>query len=72
MRGITEDEQALLAHIVRWGSDGYPVKKLGRGWTWGPWRGVQGPPAVFKRKRDAVESFEKFLDVLHDAKAGRL
>lgn len=72
MRGISEDEIALLQHVTMFGSDGYPVKKLGRGWTWGPWRGINGPPTVFKLKRDAVASFERFLDVLLEAKAGRL
>jgi hypothetical protein len=71
-RGITEDETALLNHITRWGSDGYPVRKLGRGWTWGPWLSVNGPPTVFKTKREAVASLEAFEQVLIDAKAGRL
>jgi hypothetical protein len=72
-RGITADELALLLHVSRWGSEGYPVRKSGaRKWTWGPWRGIQGPPTVYARKRDAVESFEKYLDILRDAKAGRI
>ena len=71
-RGISEDELALLNHWMMWGSDGYPVQKLGRSWSWGPWRTVQGPPTVFKTKREAVASFERFVDVLLDAKAGRI
>lgn len=67
MRGISEDERALMSHISRWGSDGYPVRKTGRGWTWGPWRSIQGPPTVFKTKREAVAMFERFLDVLLEA-----
>ncbi|MBF6570519.1 MAG: hypothetical protein IVW54_16755 [Candidatus Binataceae bacterium] len=72
-RGITADELALLDHVSRWGSDGYPVRKLGaRRWTWGPWRTIAGPPTVYTRKRDAIESVEKYLDILRDAKAGRI
>jgi len=72
-RGITEDERALLTHISRWGSSGYPVSKCGsHHWTWGPFLSIQGPPVVFPRKRDAIESFEKFMDVLRDALAGRI
>ena len=72
MRGITEDERALVDHICRWGSDGYPVRKLGRRWTWGPWRDVKGPPTVFKTKREAVASFEAFHEILLDALTGRI
>lgn len=72
-RGISVDELALLQHISRWGSEGYPVRKTGgRKWTWGPWRGIQGAPTVYTRKRDAVDAFEKYLDILRDAKAGRI
>ena len=69
--GITDDERALLTHVTRWGSDGYPVRKSGRGWTWS-YRSIQGPPVVFKTKREAVVSFEAFEDVLIDAVAGRI
>jgi|CXWL01.1.fsa_nt_gi hypothetical protein len=73
MRGITDDERQILAHIRRWGSDGYPVKKLSTGkWVWGPWGSVNGPPICFRTKREAVASFEAFYDVLLDARAGRL
>ncbi len=72
LRGLTEDERALLTHLSRFGSDGYPVRKLGREWTWGPWRSVSGPPTLFKTKREAVASFERFYDILVDASAGRI
>ena len=71
MRGITEDEKDILVHWSRWSSDGYPVKKLGRGWTW-DYRGIKGPPKVFRTKREAVASFQAFIDVLLDAKVGRI
>lgn len=72
MRGITEDERALIQHVSRWGSDGYPVRKSGRHWTWGPWRSVQGPPTVYATKREATAHFERFHSILLDALAGRL
>jgi hypothetical protein len=70
-RGISEDEKGLINHVMRWGSDGYPVKHLGRGWTWN-FRSIQGPPVVFRTKREAVTSFEAFHAVLLDAYAGRI
>lgn len=70
LRGVTEAEHRLLNHVTMWGSDGYPVHKAGRNWTWGTLE-VSGPPTVFKTKRDAVESFRAFEDVLIDALAGR-
>lgn len=72
MRGITEDEKALLVHISRWGSDGYPVRKVGKVWSWGDWRLIKGSPVVFRTKRDAVKSFETYLGILADAVAGRI
>ena len=71
-RGLTADERDLLAHISMWGSDGYPVRKTGRHWAWGPWRSVNGPPTCFKTKREAVASFEAFHQVLIDALAVRI
>lgn len=72
MRGITEDERALLTHISMWGSSGYPVQKVGRSWHWRDWRSVKGAPTVYKTKREAVEAFERFRDILRDAIAGRI
>jgi hypothetical protein len=70
---LTEDEQAILNHDARWGSDGYPVKRVGsHHWAWGPWRSINGPPVVFKTKREAVASFEAYIAILIDKKAGRL
>lgn len=72
MRGITEDERALVQHVGRWGSDGYPVQKVGRHWVQRDWRSVKGPPCVYKTKREAVAQFEAFHEVLLDALAGRI
>ena len=72
MRGLTDDEKQLLGHVTRWGSDGYPIRKYSKGWMWGPFLSIQGPPVVFKTKREAIASFEAFEQVLIDAKAGRI
>lgn len=65
MRRLTEGERELLKHVSMWGSDGYPIRRLGsRHWGWGDAYGVKGPPTVFKTKREAVASFERFYDVL--------
>lgn len=66
-RQLSEDEWALLKHTAMFGSDGYPIRKRGRGWHWEDWRSVRGPPTVYKTKRAAVEAFSRFLDVLIDA-----
>jgi hypothetical protein len=78
---LTEDEAFLLQQVMRFGRDAYPINKLqprraasggGRGWTWGPVRGIKGPPTVFKTKRAAVASFEAYLAILRDKLAGRM
>ena len=71
MRGITADEEDLLTHWSRFGSDGYPIKRLGRGWHWS-YKKIKSPPTIFRTKREAVASFEAFIDVLLDAKARRI
>ncbi|MFL5909461.1 MAG: hypothetical protein ACJ768_02665 [Gaiellaceae bacterium] len=63
-RPLTEDEQSLVTHISMWGSDGYPVRKLGRGWWW-EYRETVKAPQIYKTKRAAVAAFETFLEVLH-------
>lgn len=72
MRGLTDDERDLLTHVSLWGSDGYPISKVGsRHWAWS-FRSIEGPPVVFPTRRQAVESFERFHAILVDAKAGRI
>lgn len=65
-RPLTEDERALMTHVMMFGSDGYPVSRCGsRHWQWS-FRSIEGPPVVFPRKRDAVASLEAFLAVLRE------
>lgn len=73
MRGITDNEKELLGHISKWGSDGYPVRKVGAGkWIWFEFFGCKGAPTVYKTKREAFQAFEAYQDILLDALAGRI
>ena len=61
-RELTLDERDLLQHIMRWGSDGYPVQKLGSRWIFS-WRSIQ-TPTLYRTKREATEAFERYHEVL--------
>lgn len=65
-RRITEDERRLLNHVMMFGSDGYPITKVGRKWM--VEHAAVRFPVLFKTKREATAAFEGFLDVLIDAK----
>ncbi len=69
---LTEGESNILRHISMWGSDGYPVQKIRRGWHWTEMFGVKGAPVVYKTKREAVSAFETFHSMLIDKAAERL
>jgi hypothetical protein len=63
-RELVEDEQSLVTHISRWGSDGYPIKKAGRRhWTWS-YRSLEAP-VLYPTKTKATAAFEAYLDVLY-------
>ena len=67
VRAVTDDERRLVSHAMRWGSDGCPVHKTTGGrWIVGESHGIKGPPTVFRTKREAVATFERFLDLLID------
>lgn len=68
---ISAAELQYLNHIGRWGSAGYPVRKLGRRWVHERMFGAGGCPTVFKTKREAVAHVELYLSVLRDKAAGR-
>ena len=70
--GLTIAEAAFLEHNIRWGSDGHPIAKIGRGWHWQDVAGVRGAPTVYRTKRECVEAIERYLDILRDKMAGRL
>ena len=70
-RPLTDDERDLMAHIRMWGSTGYPVRKLGRRWTWG-YRESISAPHVYTTKREAVASFDTFMSVLRSCYAAEM
>lgn len=58
---LSDDEAALLYHVGRFGSDGYPVERVGRKWHWRDWLSVRGAPMTYRTKRSATEAFEGWL-----------
>jgi hypothetical protein len=63
-RPLSEDERGLVKHIGMWGSQGYPVRKAGRQWTW-RFCSLEAP-ALYKTKREATAAFETYMGVLYD------
>ena len=64
LQPLTDDEAALVYHTGRYGSDGYPVQKVGsKHWGIGPWRSWDGFPRLYPTKREAVAQFERWLDL---------
>lgn len=74
MDKLNPDERFMLTHITRWGSDGYGAFVTGndRAWVWAGHGSVKGPNKVFRTKREAVASFEAFIDHMTDKSAGRV
>lgn len=53
---LTEDEKMALVHNSRWGSDSYPVVKLGHKWNLAHPLAKSDP--LYKTKREAVAAWE--------------
>lgn len=60
---LSDDEHGLARHVGMWGSKGYPIAKLGRGWIWRDWRSVRGTPIVYKTRAEVSRAFERWLDL---------
>lgn len=56
---LSGDEKALLNHVTMWGSDGYPVLRVRRVWSW---RFCSLSSPRFATKRAAVTHLEGVLD----------
>lgn len=69
---LTENEAALLSHIMRWGSDGYPIMKRGSRWFWDDAHGVKGSPTPYKTKKEAFAAFGVWVQMACDKKARRI
>lgn len=65
MEKLSANENDILKHIGRWGSDGYPIQKTGTGrWIWHEFYGVKGSPIVYRTKKAAWAAFEAYYDIL--------
>ena len=60
---LSDDEAALIYHVQRWGSDGYPIERVGRSWHWRDWRSVRGAPVSYRTKTAATSAFEAWYDL---------
>ena len=60
-RTLTSDETAALTHACRYGADGWPVRRVGRKWTWD--RGTLSAPQLYATKRAAEESWQVQLAI---------
>lgn len=69
---LTEDQDWILGHWSMFGSDGYPVRKIGRKWQVVGQRGHGAFPTVFNTKREAVAAWEGYIGILCDYLAGRI
>jgi hypothetical protein len=69
---LTEGEEGWLRHMMRWGSQGYPVAKMGGKWWVNPAFGVGGCPSPFKTKTAAHAFCDRYSQLLLDKKAGRI
>ena len=58
---LTESERTALTHWSMWGSDGYPVRKLGRGWTIDS---TLAPFPIMRTKAEAVGRWETLIACL--------
>jgi hypothetical protein len=70
-RQLTQNEKDLLGHVMMFGSDSYPVRKVGKKWIVDTFFGVKASPVCYKTKKAATLAFENFVRMLVDIKAGR-
>ena len=68
---LSTAENDFLQHMMRFGSDGYPIQKIKRSWHWMEFWGVKCAPTVYKTKREAMAAVERYVDILVDRVAGR-
>lgn len=61
---MNANERELFNHVLRWGSDGYPIIKRGSRWYWHEARGVLGSPVAYRTKREATAAFETWLELM--------
>lgn len=69
---LTENENRWMMHMIRWGSDGWPILKVKGGWIFESAFGVGGSPIVYKTKRQAGKAVMAYEDMLSAYAAGRI
>jgi hypothetical protein len=69
---LNANEQAFLNHLIRWGSDGYPVMKRGRQWFWDEFYGIKGAAGAYRTKKEAWAAVAAYEQILIEKKAGRI
>lgn len=69
---LNDGENHWLQHMTMWGSNGYPVRKVGSRWYFERFYGVGGAPVADRTKKVATVRCEAFYSILRDKKAGRL
>ena len=62
--GLTQAESDFLGHLQMFGSEGYPIQKISRGWLWVEMFEIKGAPTVYKTKRAAFAAVSAYLNVL--------
>lgn len=62
--GLTNEQNALLAHALMFGIEGYPIQKISGRWMWVEAFGVKGSPTVYKTKKAAVAAFEGWISAM--------
>lgn len=66
---LTDGEKRLMTHVSMFGSDGYPIRKLGNRWIVDLEAYGRNHPGMFLTKRAAVKAFESFEETLRDRSA---
>jgi hypothetical protein len=62
---LSTNENDFLHHHTRWGSDGYPIMKMGTGrWAWSESFEIKGAPVVYRTRKAAAKAIEDYVDSL--------
>lgn len=62
---LSTAENDFLQHTNRWGSDGYPIRKMKGGrWIWESSHGIKGSPTVYRTLRDGHLAIENYISSL--------
>ena len=57
---LSANENRWLHHMVRWGSDGYPIRQVKGGWIWDVFCGIKGSPIVYKTRTECLQAIAAY------------